>query len=100
MNMTKRLVLICAALLLSSFSASSQYKFLFRGTSYETNASGNIVATPITEQTLLADGAAAKGITDLRTVALVYRVGGDEKGDTVEILYVSNWQRALFEYGL
>ena len=59
MNMTRSLAAMGAALLLSSFSASGQYvyKFLFRGTSYTTNGAGDIVATPITEQTLLADRA-------------------------------------------
>jgi hypothetical protein len=92
---------MAAALFLSAFSAFGQYeyKFLFKGLAYETNSSGNIVATPITEQALLQDRATAGGVTDLSTIALVYHVGGDEKGDTVEIVSSTNGQRLAFEFG-
>src|ERR1700689_3895402 len=58
----------------------TEYKFIFYGMAYQTNGTGNIVGTPITDQTLLADRATEGGITDLSTVALAYHIGGDPKG--------------------
>src|SRR5437899_10184655 len=74
--------------------------FLFRGTSYTTNGAGDIVATPITEQTLLADRAAAGGITDLSTVAIVYHGGGDtgNHADTGEIVNSSTGAKLANEF--
>jgi len=95
------LAVVAAAIVLCAFSAFGQYeyKFLFKGLAYETNSSGNIVATPITEQTLLQDRATAGGVTDLSTIALVYKINGDDKGDTVEIVSSSNGSRLAFEFG-
>jgi hypothetical protein len=97
---------ICAAalvsLFLATFSARGQYlyRFVFQGYAYQTNpATGNIVATPITDQTLLADRAQAGGITNLSTVAIVYHINGDPKGDTVEI-WNTNGTQLTFEFGL
>jgi len=93
--------LVAAGVLLVSNSFAQQYydyQFVFQGTAYETNATGNIVATPITDQTLLADRAHAGGITDLSTVAIVYHIGGDPKGDTVEIIS-TNGTKLAFEFG-
>ena len=92
------------ALALAAPSASGQsaqyyeYQFVFHGTAYKTNAAGNIVGTPITDQTLLADRAYAGGITNLSTVAIVYHIGGDPKGDTVEIIS-TNGTSLAFEFG-
>ena len=45
------------AFLLGAFSVRAQtyyeYKWIFNGTAYQTNGAGNIVGTPITDQTLL-----------------------------------------------
>ena len=76
-----------------------QVQISFKGTAYQTNTTGNIVATPITDQTLLQDRAAMGGITDLSTLAIVYHIAGDEKGDTVEIVNSSNGQKLAFEFG-
>ncbi len=82
-----------------SAQAQYMYQFLFKGTAYQTNGTGNIVATPITDQTLLQDRASMGGITDLSTVAIVYHIGGDPKGDTVEVVSSSNGQKLAFEFG-
>jgi len=63
-----------------------EYKFIFSGTAYKTNAAGNIVATHITDQTLLADRARQGNITDLATISLVYHLNGNELGDTIDII--------------
>lgn len=92
--------LLAAAGLVMSASAQQyiEYQFVFRGTAYTTNETGNIVATPITDQTLLADRAAGGGITDLSTVAIVYHINGDPKGDTVEVVS-TNGTSLAFEFG-
>lgn len=95
--------LVCA-----EFSASGQtyteYKFLFTGVAYATNASGNIVGTPITDQTLLKSRVIPGGITDLSTVAIVYHIGGDtndiEPGDTVDIIYTNSPTALTTEFSL
>ena len=101
MKMSKTFFLAAGALLLcGGLSARGQiqtyteYKFLFTGMVYQTNAAGNIVGTPITDQTLLASRAIPGGITDLSTVAIVYHIGGDtntiEAGDTVDVIYTNS----------
>jgi hypothetical protein len=79
-----------AALLLGGLIAQGQtysrYKFIFSGTAYHTNAAGAFVATLINEQTLLRSRAAQGGITNLKTVEMVYHINGDPLGDTVEII--------------
>jgi hypothetical protein len=88
---------------LTAFTASGQYyeyQFQFHGTAYQTNATGNIVGTPITDQTLLADRAYSGGITDLSTVAIVYHIGGGSLGDTIDIVNATNGATLTTEFGL
>jgi len=91
------------AFLLSDLSASAQSPFLFRmtirGTCYQTNSSGNIVATSLTETTLLQDAAQAGGV-DPKTLALVYHVQGSSFGDTIDVVDASSGAVATTLYGL
>ncbi len=100
MRIAKVVAMGIAIALVSPFVASGQsfYKFIFRGTAYQTNSSGNIVVTPITDQTLLKDAANRGGITDLSTVEMLYHINGDPKGDTVEI-YSTNQTKLALEFG-
>jgi len=86
-----------------SWNASAQSQFLFRitirGTCYQTNASGNIVASPITETTLLQQAAQAGGV-DPSTLALVYHVQGSSFGDTIDVVNASSGAVATTLYGL
>jgi hypothetical protein len=77
---------------------AAMYKFVFKGTCYQKDASGNIVGTPITEQTLLNDRAQAGG-ADTNTLAIVYHLNGDPKGDTVEIVSAKDGSLQVFEFG-
>ena len=91
------------ALCVCAFSAFGQqeYKFLFNGLAYEvpTNStSGNIVATPITDLTLLQDRVNTGG-GNISTLSLVYKINGDDKGDTVEVVNNSDGSRAAFQFG-
>jgi len=95
-----------AGLLLSiTFSqvASAQVPFIFRmtlrGTCYQTNTTGQVIATPITEQSLLQDAAAAGGV-DWKTLALVYHVQGSGFGDTIDVVNAATGQLETTLYGL
>jgi hypothetical protein len=77
-----------------------EYKFLFSGTAYQTNATGKLVGTPITDQTLLQDRARLGGITDLSAVAIVYHLNGNPLGDTVDVVSSTNGQVLTTEFGL
>ena len=63
----------------------------FRGMACSTNSSGQVVRRTITEQTLLADAAAAGGITDLSSIAVVYHEQGPAFGssssDSIDVIY-------------
>ncbi len=76
------------------------FRITLRGTCYQTNANGQVVATPISESSLLQDAAAAGGITDTKTLALVYHVQGSGFGDTIDVVYASNGSVATTLYGL
>jgi hypothetical protein len=99
MKLTKALLFVSSALWLGGATTTpgqtyTEYKFVFKGYAYQTNASGKIVGTPITDQTLLASRAYPGGITNLSTVAIVYHIGGDtntiEPGDTVDVIYTNS----------
>jgi hypothetical protein len=102
--MTKTFATIAAALLLGGFNTRAQsyheYKFVFSGTAYQTNAAGVIVATHITDQTLLQDRARQGNITNLNTISLVYHIGGGPPyGDTVDVISNSTGQTLTTEFG-
>jgi hypothetical protein len=104
MKTVKTFVLTTAAFLFGGFSGMgqsySEYKFVVTGTAYQTNASGNIVGTPITDQTLLRSRAEQGNITDLSTVAIVYHInGGAPLGDTVDVIS-TNGTTLTTEFGL
>jgi hypothetical protein len=73
---------------------------------YETNATGNIVGIPITDQTLLADRAKEGGITDLSAIAIVYHIGGGAPlggtppWDTIDVINATNGVVLTTEFGL
>ncbi len=96
-------VLAAAALLIGRGNAAAQsyyeYKFVFNGTAYQTNAAGDIVGTPITDQTLLQSRAVLGGITDLSTIAIVYHLNGGSLGDTIDIIS-TNGATLTTEFGL
>jgi hypothetical protein len=103
MKMTKSFAVTGAALI-GWFGAQGQsyyeYKFIFSGMAYETNASGKLAATPITDQTLLQDRARLGGITDLSTISIVYHINGNPLGDTVDVISNANGQVLVTEFGL
>src|SRR5690242_6082880 len=79
-------------LLVSQLTALAQYELgiSIRGVACSTNSNGQVLCRPVTEQTLLADAAANKGITDLNSVALVYHEEGpgydSTSADTIDLI--------------
>jgi len=104
MKMTKAFAIAAITLMLGGTGAVAQsyseYKFIFSGTSYQTNAVGKLVGTPITDQTLLQDRARIGNITDLSTVSIVYHINGNSLGDTVDVVSNSTGQVLVTELGL
>jgi hypothetical protein len=101
--MTKLFAITAAALLLGGFNTQAQtyqeYKFVFSGTAYQTNAAGAIVATHITDQTLLQDRARQGNISNLDTISLVYHINGNSLGDTIEVISNATGQTLTTEFG-
>ena len=66
--------------------AQNELLLTFRGTYYQSDANGNVVGHPITEQTWLLEAAQAGGTTDTSGMAVVYHVGGSSFGDTIDVV--------------
>jgi len=91
-------VFVCSCCFSAAAAQPYLFKFLFKGVCYQKDASGNLVVTNITDQTLLQDRAAAGGL-DPNTLAIAYHLGGDPKGDTIEIIRTSDNAKLAFEFG-
>jgi hypothetical protein len=100
MKPSKLAAAFLAVLAFSVFNLHAQYKykFLFKGMCYQSDTNGNVVNIPFTDQTIINERAAAGGVNP-NTLALVYHVGGDSRGDTVEIVSASNGSFILTEFG-
>jgi hypothetical protein len=81
-----------ALLLGSALPTLAQFKFqfVFNGTCSTTDASGKIVPHAISNVTLMRDFAQLNGIRNTSGLALAYHVGGDERGDTIEVINRTN----------
>ncbi len=77
---------------------ATMYKFVFKGMTYQKDASGNIVGVPITDADLVRDRAQAGGV-DPSTLAIVYHLNGDPKGDTVEVVNAKDGSVQVLEFG-
>lgn len=103
MNTAKFPVALLLAGILCTCTAFSQTAYMFRmtlrGTCYQTNTTGVVVATPVTEQTLLQDAAAAGGV-DWHNLALVYHVQGSGFGDTIDVVDATSGAVDTTLYGL
>ena len=90
-------------LLASPFVAFAQTPFLyhltFQGTCYQTNSTGNFVATPITDKTLVQDAAKAGGLNPA-SVALVYHIQSSGLGDTIDFVNATNGSTLANMFGL
>ena len=103
MNVAKFCAGLFLAIFLPAFATFGQtaymFRLTFRGTCYQTNTAGVVVPTPVTEQTLLQDAAAAGGI-DWHSLALVYHVQGSSFGDTIDVVDAATGSVDTTLYGL
>src|SRR5215212_8759846 len=90
MRIPKLLALVsCACVLMQGQPgalAQGRFPLSFRGTCYETNSSGSLALKRVTDKTWLQDAAQASGITDLKSLAIVYHTAGSSFGDTIDII--------------
>jgi hypothetical protein len=103
-TITRLYTMVAAIIMMSGLRAMAQnyiaYQFIFSGTAYQTNASGDIVATPITDQTLLQSQGQNLNITNLSTISLVYHFnGGPPYGDTVDVISNATGETLVTEFG-
>src|SRR6266487_1155072 len=84
MKTFKLLATFLLLLVASELTTLAQYELAIsvRGLNCSTNVSGHVLTKPITEQSLLADGAANQGIADISSVALVYHEQGPDHDST------------------
>lgn len=82
------LPLLMPFLMLMSISVLGQDRFYltFRGTCWTTEASGRMTGHSVTEQAWLADYAETHGIQNAKSLAAVYHVNGDDRGDVIEVI--------------
>jgi hypothetical protein len=84
---TLAVVLVCALMLVAScVFGQDQFNITLRGTAYSTNAAGNIVATPISDHTILQELGTAIGMTDVSGWGLVYHLNASVFGDTIHVI--------------
>jgi hypothetical protein len=85
MNSTLRL-LSALALCFSASNAFAQYEFrlTLRGTTYQTNAAGKFITSPMSESSVLKD----LNVPDSSGMALVYHINGNSFGDTIDVVDV------------
>src|SRR5437899_8429547 len=101
--MNTKLALTCSALVLGatvSTPAQNMFQFVFTGTCSTTDASGKIVPRSISNDTLLSDFAALKGIRNTSGLGLAYHVGGNELGDTIDVINRTNGATVGTLFGL
>ena len=94
------IVSVLALQTLSMFGQNHQYLLTWRGTAYATNGLGRVVATRFSERDIIRTIAQNNGITNLRTLAFVYRA---DKRDTAVVRLsdggiVSDWQQIQYSY--
>jgi hypothetical protein len=104
MKSAKSLVFVSVLFLLANYAAAQApylFNMTFRGAVYQTNTTGQVVATPITETNLLLAAAQAGGTSDISQMALVYHIYGDvNHGDTIEVWNTSTRAQLTTLFGL
>ena len=103
MNLTKLLGLGAVWAVLSQFGVAAQSPFLYRltmqGICYQTNGTGDFVASPLTDKVILQDAAKAGGVSP-DSIALVYHLQSSGLGDTLDIVNASNGSTIVNLFGL
>jgi hypothetical protein len=94
------LLVLTAACHLSVLAQSPYlYHITMQGTCYQTNGTGNFVATPITEKTLVQDAAQAGNVSP-SSIAIVYHLQNSGLGDTIDIVDATTGSTVVNLFGL
>jgi hypothetical protein len=102
MNKTSLLFSFSAITLLSLYTVQGQVQNLYHikltGMSTTTDQDGHFVHQPINNQTLLQEVAKLSNLTNTSWLGLAYHVGGNDLGDTIDVIARTNGavQRSLF----
>ncbi len=79
---------LCSLLLAVPAGAQlpSLYQIVISGVSWTTNSAGQIVPQTLNNATLLRHVAEVDGVTDYSSWGLAYHIGGNDLGDTIDII--------------
>jgi hypothetical protein len=93
---------ICGLLLAAPAGAQlpNLWQITISGVSWTTNSAGQIGAEPLNNGTLLKHIADVNGTTDYSWWALAYHVGGNDLGDTIDIINRTNGTTLQTLFGL
>jgi hypothetical protein len=103
MKIKRLLQATCAVFFIAGLSAQAQNQlvFVFKGSCATTDSNGHITSQPINNQTLLTDYAQANGLgTNISGLGLTYHVGGNELGDTIDVINRTNGATLFTIFGL
>jgi hypothetical protein len=103
MKIKQLLQTTCAVFLMvaSGAQAQNQLVFVINGSTATTDSNGHIVSKPVNNQTLLMDYAKANGLgSNISGLALAYHLGGNELGDTIDVINRTNGATVFTLFGL
>jgi hypothetical protein len=102
MKIKKLLPVVCVLALVSvtRIEAQNQLLMVFTGQCATTDSTGHIISTPINNKTLLSDYAQANGVTNTSGLGLAYHLGGNELGDTIDVINRTNGATIFTIFGL
>jgi hypothetical protein len=103
MKIERLLQIVCAVFLTVGFSARGQNQLVItlKGSSATLDSDGHIVSKPINNNTLLSEFARTHGYgTNTSHLGLAYHLGGDQLGDTIEVINRTNGSVVFTLFGL
>lgn len=103
MKSTRLLIGMVVCFALAHFKTVAQSPFLYRmtlqGTYYQTNGTGNFVASPITDKIIVQAAAQAGGVS-ADSIALVYHLQSSGLGDTIDLVDAKTGSTLANVFGL
>jgi hypothetical protein len=102
MNAPKLIIGVLSGLLLCASATTAQelLQIRFNGRCLGTNDSGQPIREVMNNKTILEEYAAQNSITNLNSLALVYAVDGDERGDVIAVANAHTGEILSHLYGL
>ena len=87
MRISRLTFLACICLVVPRVcEAQTVFEFKFFGSCYTTNRFGTTVRNLVTHYSLVREEAKRLGVSDTSNLALVYKIGGSQFGDTVDLV--------------